>query len=46
LIGDSLHHFPPTFAQGVNAAFEDALVLSEILERNDNELKNSLEEYE
>eukprot|EP01024_Parvocaulis_polyphysoides_P070922 TRINITY_DN8788_c0_g1_i5.p1 TRINITY_DN8788_c0_g1~~TRINITY_DN8788_c0_g1_i5.p1 ORF type:complete len:193 (-),score=27.70 TRINITY_DN8788_c0_g1_i5:386-964(-) len=46
LIGDSLHHFPPSFGQGVNAAFEDALVLSEILERNNNGLKNSLEEYE
>eukprot|EP01023_Acetabularia_acetabulum_P017748 TRINITY_DN188_c3_g1_i6.p1 TRINITY_DN188_c3_g1~~TRINITY_DN188_c3_g1_i6.p1 ORF type:complete len:333 (-),score=37.31 TRINITY_DN188_c3_g1_i6:268-1266(-) len=46
LVGDSLHHFPPNKGQGVNAAFEDALVLNEVLDKNNNDLRSSLKMYE
>jgi kynurenine 3-monooxygenase len=46
LLGDAAHAVVPFYGQGMNAAFEDVLVLSECMERSKNDLKAAFADYE
>lgn len=46
LIGDSAHAIVPFYGQGMNAGFEDIIVLSEMIEKYGNDWKTIFEEYE
>jgi len=45
LLGDAAHAVVPFFGQGMNAAFEDARRLAELLEEYDHDLHKVLPEY-
>jgi kynurenine 3-monooxygenase len=45
LLGDAAHAVVPFYGQGMNAAFEDCVVLDECLARFPNERKTGLKEY-
>ncbi len=46
LIGDAAHAIVPFYGQGMNAGFEDCLVLCEILDKNKDNWELSLQEYQ
>lgn len=46
LIGDAAHAVYPFYGQGMNASFEDCVVLDECLERHPDNLGAALREYE
>lgn len=46
LLGDAAHAVVPFYGQGMNAAFEDVLVLSECMERNRSDRSAAFAEYE
>lgn len=46
LLGDAAHAVVPFYGQGMNAAFEDVLVLSECMARNTADRAAAFEEYE
>jgi len=46
LLGDAAHAVVPFYGQGMNAAFEDVLVLSECMERHKEKLSLAFSEYE
>jgi kynurenine 3-monooxygenase len=46
LIGDAAHAITPFYGQGMNAGFEDAVVLLELLEKHQYHWKNTLAEYQ
>lgn len=46
LLGDAAHAVVPFYGQGMNAAFEDVLVLSECMERHKSDLETAFVEYE
>jgi kynurenine 3-monooxygenase len=46
LIGDAAHAITPFYGQGMNAGFEDAVVLLELLEKHQHHWKNTLAEYQ
>lgn len=45
MIGDACHAVVPFYGQGMNAAFEDVLVLSECIERSPSDLHGAFKEY-
>ena len=45
LVGDAAHAIVPFYGQGMNAAFEDARVLAELLEKHNHDPSNALPEY-
>jgi kynurenine 3-monooxygenase len=45
LVGDAAHAVVPFYGQGMNAAFEDVLVLRETLERHPDEIEKAFAEY-
>jgi len=45
IMGDAAHALVPFYGQGMNCGFEDCLVLDEILNKNNWDLKKSLPEY-
>ncbi|RWS10849.1 kynurenine 3-monooxygenase-like protein [Dinothrombium tinctorium] len=45
LIGDAAHAMVPFFGQGMNCGFEDCFILNEILDTNNNNLKDALPEF-
>src|SRR5881409_3789975 len=45
LVGDAAHAVVPFYGQGMNAAFEDCVVLNECLERFPNNRKRAFAEY-
>jgi kynurenine 3-monooxygenase len=46
LLGDAAHAVVPFYGQGMNAAFEDVLVLSECMQRHKRNLTVAFSEYE
>lgn len=46
LLGDAAHAVVPFYGQGMNAAFEDVLVLAECMGRNKTDLEAAFAEYE
>ncbi|WP_300564859.1 NAD(P)/FAD-dependent oxidoreductase [Flavobacterium sp.] len=46
LIGDSAHAIVPFYGQGMNAGFEDIIILSEMIEKYDNDWETIFSEYE
>lgn len=46
LIGDAAHAITPFYGQGMNAGFEDAVILLELLEKHQHNWKNTLAEYQ
>lgn len=46
LIGDACHAVFPFYAQGMNAAFEDGLILSECLDRHPHDWRSAFAEYQ
>jgi kynurenine 3-monooxygenase len=46
LIGDAAHAIVPFYGQGMNAGFEDCLVLCEILDKNKDNWEISLQAYQ
>ncbi|HEX7847301.1 MAG TPA: NAD(P)/FAD-dependent oxidoreductase, partial [Chitinophagaceae bacterium] len=46
LIGDAAHAIVPFFGQGMNCGFEDCRVLDELIEKNADDWKKILEEYQ
>lgn len=46
LIGDSAHAIVPFYGQGMNAGFEDIIILSEMIERFGNDWETIFSEYE
>jgi kynurenine 3-monooxygenase len=47
IIGDAAHAIVPFYGQGMNAGFEDCVVLMDIIEKNDtNDWMNILKEYQ
>lgn len=46
LIGDAAHAITPFYGQGMNAGFEDAVVLMELLEKHNHQWENTLQEYQ
>ncbi len=46
LLGDAAHALVPFYGQGMNAAFEDVLVLHECMERHKSDLGIAFAEYE
>ncbi|KAG5185652.1 hypothetical protein JKP88DRAFT_262624 [Tribonema minus] len=46
LVGDAIHCFPPDLGQGVNAALEDVAVLSECLDKCDDQIGSALRSYQ
>lgn len=45
LIGDAAHAMVPFFGQGMNAGFEDCTLLSQILDKYDDDFKAALAEF-
>ena len=45
LVGDAAHAVVPFYGQGMNAAFEDCVVLDECLARNPDDRERAFEEY-
>jgi len=45
LLGDAAHACVPFYGQGMNCAFEDALVFCEILEKNNHDLSATVPEF-
>ncbi len=45
IMGDAAHSMVPFYAQGMNSAFEDTLVLFEKLKENNFQLSDSFKEY-
>uniref|UniRef100_A0AC34Q523 Kynurenine 3-monooxygenase n=1 Tax=Panagrolaimus sp. JU765 TaxID=591449 RepID=A0AC34Q523_9BILA len=45
LMGDAAHAMVPFYGQGMNAGFEDCLVLSEILDEFHNDIESAVENY-
>jgi kynurenine 3-monooxygenase len=45
LLGDAAHAVVPFYGQGMNAAFEDCVILDECLEKFPNNREHSFEEY-
>jgi kynurenine 3-monooxygenase len=45
LIGDAAHAITPFFGQGMNASFEDCLLLDEFLEKSDGNLTRAFTEF-
>lgn len=45
LLGDSAHATAPFLGQGMNMALEDAQILSELLEKNDDNFEKTLPEF-
>jgi kynurenine 3-monooxygenase len=45
LVGDAAHAVVPFYGQGMNAAFEDCVVLDECLARSPNDRRRAFEEY-
>ncbi|MBK7289917.1 MAG: FAD-dependent monooxygenase [Chitinophagaceae bacterium] len=46
LIGDAAHALVPFFGQGMNCGFEDCRILDELIEKNGDDWKSILEEYQ
>ncbi len=46
LLGDAAHAVVPFYGQGMNAAFEDVLVLRECVEKNPGDLNAAFREYD
>src|SRR5262249_16444420 len=46
LLGDAAHAIVPFYGQGMNAAFEDCVMLAECLKRNSSSVTNALDEYQ
>ncbi|MES2838478.1 MAG: NAD(P)/FAD-dependent oxidoreductase [Bacteroidota bacterium] len=46
LIGDAAHAIVPFFGQGMNCGFEDCYVLNELIEKNGDDWKTILNEYQ
>jgi kynurenine 3-monooxygenase len=46
LIGDAAHAIVPFFGQGMNCGFEDCRILDELIEKNGEDWKTILEEYQ
>lgn len=46
LIGDAAHAITPFYGQGMNAGFEDAIILLELLEKHQHNWQNTLQEYQ
>ena len=46
LIGDAAHAIVPFFGQGMNAGFEDCRVLDELIEKNGDDWRLILDEYQ
>ncbi|NOT52755.1 MAG: FAD-dependent monooxygenase [Chitinophagaceae bacterium] len=46
LIGDAAHAIVPFFGQGMNAGFEDCRILDELIEKNGEDWKRTLQEYQ
>jgi kynurenine 3-monooxygenase len=46
LIGDSAHAIVPFYGQGMNAGFEDIIILSEMIEKFGNDWETIFSEYE
>lgn len=46
LIGDAAHAIVPFFGQGMNAGFEDCRVLDELIEKNGDDWKTTLQQYQ
>ena len=46
LLGDAAHAVVPFYGQGMNAAFEDVLVLDECMRRHGSDLERAFAEYE
>ena len=46
LIGDAAHAMVPFFGQGMNCGFEDCRILDELIEKNGNDWKKILAEYQ
>jgi kynurenine 3-monooxygenase len=46
LIGDAAHAIVPFFGQGMNCGFEDCRILDELMEKNGNDWKTILKEYQ
>ncbi len=46
LIGDAAHAIVPFFGQGMNCGFEDCRVLDELIEKNGDDWKTILQQYQ
>lgn len=46
LIGDAAHGVVPFYGQGMNAGFEDCFVLNELLDKHQDDWKNTLVEFQ
>jgi kynurenine 3-monooxygenase len=46
LIGDAAHAITPFYGQGMNAGFEDTVILMELLEKYNGDWSNTLQEYQ
>jgi kynurenine 3-monooxygenase len=46
LIGDAAHAIVPFYGQGMNAGFEDCVVLNELLDKYHNDLEKALPEFQ
>ena len=46
LIGDAAHAIVPFFGQGMNCGFEDCRILDELIEKNGDDWKKTLTEYQ
>jgi len=46
LLGDACHAIVPFYGQGMNAAFEDTIILSECLDRHGADLERAFRDYE
>lgn len=45
IIGDAAHAMVPFYGQGMNAGFEDCLILDKILEKYNNDFSKAIEEF-
>lgn len=45
LLGDAAHAVVPFYGQGMNAGFEDCTILSELLDRHNNQLPKVVKEF-
>ena len=46
LIGDAAHAIVPFFGQGMNCGFEDCRILDELIEKNGDDWKTILQQYQ